>query len=540
MRIVLVTLAGNTEWFGNELLRRYPGAEIILVSRAEFEAGSMRERLAAVRRLRPGVFAVAVPRLEWQRGQNAFLLFGALAGASRSAVLDETGQIRTGTRAILLTTMPVRLAAEAVASRRLLRRAASEIDRLSALVATENRFDVPRAGAMDSPRIAYLRATPGPGTQIGGASSHINGFVNAALARGATISFTSNDAIPGLDLSRVDFASFSPEPFGATRAAFDLHNNFVFLRNALPRVENFVPDFIYQRYARFSWVGVEASLRTRRPLFLEYNGSEVWVGKHWDKVGNLELLRKCEELNLAAATRIFVVSEVERRNLLAASVPDQKIVVNPNGVDPQLFRPGIGGEEIRDQYHVAVDEVLIGFTGTFGPWHGVLALAEAIARIAPEANLRFLLIGAGSLRSEVERIVSEAGVADRVIFAGTVEHHRVPAMLDACDILVSPHVPMADGSEFFGSPTKLYEYMAMGKAIVASRLGQIGEVLSDDESAVLVEPGNVAELAAAIKHLASAPAKRASLGAGARAAAIDHHTWAHNAGRVLDSFGALQ
>ena len=58
----------------------------------------------------------------------------------------------------------------------------------------------------------------------------------------------------------------------------------------------------------------------------------------------------------------------------------------------------------------------------------------------------------------------------------------VPSLLDACDILVSPHVPLDAGAEFFGSPTKLFEYMAMGKGIVASRLGQIGEVLQHEKS----------------------------------------------------------
>ena len=78
------------------------------------------------------------------------------------------------------------------------------------------------------------------------------------------------------------------------------------------------PDFIYQRYARFSWAGVVAAMRIKRPLFLEYNGSEVWVGRHWDRVGSLDLLERYERLNLDAAARIFVVSEVERRNLEGA------------------------------------------------------------------------------------------------------------------------------------------------------------------------------------------------------------------------------
>jgi len=109
-------------------------------------------------------------------------------------------------------------------------------------------------------------------------------------------------------------------------------------------------------------------------------------------------------------------------------------------------------------------------------------------------------------------------------------------LLDACDILIAPHVPLADGSDFFGSPTKIFEYMATGKAIVASRLGQIGEVLTDDETALLVTPGNTDELARAIVRLVDSHELRARLGANACAAAIREHTWTHNAQRVLDAY----
>ena len=112
----------------------------------------------------------------------------------------------------------------------------------------------------------------------------------------------------------------------------------------------------------------------------------------------------------------------------------------------------------------------------------------------------------------------------------------MPALLDACDILIAPHVPLADGSDFFGSPTKIFEYMAMGKAIVASRLGQIGEVLSHEETALLVEPGNVNELAAAIGRLVESDALRERLGPAARDAAVKNHTWGHNARRVLEAY----
>ncbi|HKC63219.1 MAG TPA: glycosyltransferase family 4 protein, partial [Pyrinomonadaceae bacterium] len=200
------------------------------------------------------------------------------------------------------------------------------------------------------------------------------------------------------------------------------------------------------------------------------------------------------------------------------------------------FRPNIGGERVRRELRVETDETLVGFVGTFGPWHGVLALAEAIKIVPDAARVRFLMVGSGSLRSEVERILSASGALNRVILTGSVEHERVPALLDACDVLVSPHVPLEDGSEFFGSPTKLFEYMAMGRGIVASRLGQIGDVLKDEETALLVEPGNVQELSEAIMRLANSPNLRERLGAAARREAIQHHTWTHNARRVLNTY----
>ena len=194
------------------------------------------------------------------------------------------------------------------------------------------------------------------------------------------------------------------------------------------------------------------------------------MGRHWDHVSRLDLLERYERLNLAAAARIFVVSDVERKNLERVGIPSEKIIINPNGVDTDLFLPGGEGAGVRSSLGITDEEILVGFVGTFGPWHGVLALAEAINLIPSESPIRFLLVGSGSLQDEMKRMLNAEENTGRVIFTGAVGHDNVPALLDACDVLVSPHVPLAEGADFFGSPTKLFEYMAMGKGIVASRL----------------------------------------------------------------------
>ena len=536
MKVVLLALSGDSSRWHDKLLQLYPDSSIETISRAEFETGNHLKRLKSLRSLRPDVLVIATERLPWQRGQNLFMIFGALAGAREVLMIDAHGGQLRRSRANLLLGAPGRLSRETLTSANDVAQSRRELQRLEQEVLRTKGKSI---AVLNRPhlRVVYLRATPGPGTQAGGAASHIKGVVEALEALGVRVEVVSNDQIAGLDHSQDRFTVIPPHSSGGTRALFDIHNNLVFTRGAVPLIERAQPDFIYQRYARFSWAGVTAALQTKRPLFLEYNGSEVWVGRHWDRVGSLDLLERYERLNLDAAARIFVVSDVERRNLEARGIAADRVIVNPNGVDVERFRPGVGGVETRRELGLKNEDVVAGFVGTFGPWHGVEKLAEAIKSIPANVAVRFLLVGSGSLHTEVEQQLEAEVRAGRVIFTGSVAHERVPALLDACDILVAPHVPLADGSEFFGSPTKVFEYMAMGKAIVASRLAQIGEVLAD--KALLVEPGNVRELTAAILKLVESSELRARLGSEARNAAVQNYTWTHNAQRVLDAYKSL-
>jgi glycosyltransferase involved in cell wall biosynthesis len=535
MKIVLLVLSGDPDLAREWLRRKYSGAEVENISRDQLESYSPLQRVRAVRSRHPHIFAIATERLAWQRGQNALLVFGALAGARRVVLLDASGDSREESRASILGRTPFRFAGESAASALAITRSQSGLKQLEQAVKNRANFlSQKTAENFEAVRIAYLRSTPSAGSAAGGAATHINGFVNAATELGAKVRVISNDYIAGLDESKLMLVG--PEPLGTTRAAFDLRNNLIFSAGALREIERSPADLIYQRYGRFTWAGVAASLRTGVPLFLEYNGSEVWIGKHWDMSGMIPLLERFERLNLDAAARIFVVSDVERQNLLRVGIADEKVVVNPNGVDTEKFRPGIGGASVRQELGVTGAETLAGFVGTFGPWHGVLTMAEAVTLLPADSGVRFLLVGAGKLRDEVERVIRAAGKEHQVIFTGHVEHERVPALLDACDILLSPHVPLEDGSDFFGSPTKLFEYMAMGKGIIASRLGQIGDVLSDQETALLTEPGNARQLADAILQLSGSAELRERLGRAAREAAIGRHTWKRNAGRVLESY----
>jgi glycosyltransferase involved in cell wall biosynthesis len=382
-----------------------------------------------------------------------------------------------------------------------------------------------------TPRILYLRTQLWLGLSGGGSVAHTAGVIGGLRQLGVNVLAVASDRLPGVDAATRVVA---PEVWfdGWLREVEDLAYNVPFLLAAWSAARSFRPNAIYQRHTAFNVSGALLSRVLAIPLVLEYNSSEVWKGRFW---GGLRLERaalQVEHINLQAAYRIAVVSRVLRDELVGNGVSAEKIVVNPNGVDPCIFRPERSGDAIRARLGLG-SNVVVGFSGTFGAWHGIPTLAAAIPLVLEaRPNVRWLVIGDGPLRSTLDAAVQGD---ERVVRAGMLPHAEMPEYLAACDVLVSPHGRQADGGEFFGSPTKLYEYMAAGRAIVASRLGQIAEVLADGVSALLVEPDDPAALAEAIVRLVDHACLRTRLARGAREAAEDRHTWRQNAARVLEA-----
>jgi glycosyltransferase involved in cell wall biosynthesis len=343
------------------------------------------------------------------------------------------------------------------------------------------------------------------------------------------VEVVSSDRLAGVDASvRV----VTPQIWfdGWLRELEDLAYNAAFTRAAWRLAGQFRPHAIYQRHTAFNVAGAILSHGLRIPLVLEYNSSEVWKGRFWGGLRLERVAQLAERVNLQAAGRVVVVSRVLRDELVAAGVPAERILVNPNGVDPATFRADHGGAQVRARLGIA-SNVVVGFSGTFGAWHGIPTLAQAVPLVLQaRPGVRWLVMGDGPLRSTLD--VAVAG-DERVVRLGMVPHASMPAHLAACDILVSPHGRQADGGEFFGSPTKLYEYMAAGRPIVASRLGQIADVLAHERTALLVEPDDAHALAAAIVRLVDDACLRARLGCAARRTAEERHTWRQNAERVL-------
>lgn len=410
--------------------------------------------------------------------------------------------------------------------------------RLRALVAAPEQRVGPPASAGP---LHYYRTDLMFGLTAGGSVGHITGVAAGFAQQGFDVNLFACEELVFLRDKPVTMRAVDPgqrfRNLPETRL-FHYHREFTARLRKIIANEG-PPALIYQRLSLNNFAGVELSREFGVPFILEYNSSNVWVSRHWGRraLRHAALSQQAEDVCFRHAQLIVVVSAPLRDELVARGVDADKILVNPNGVDPQVYSPDRFTAEdrraVRVQRGWSAAAPVAGFIGTFSDWHGVLVLAAAIPRLKrARPDLRFLLIGDGPLFSRVRRIVREANADDVCAFTGLVPQHEAPRLLAACDIFLSPHVPNVDGSRFFGSPTKLFEYMALGRAIVASDLEQLGEVLRHEDTALLVEPGQDEPLAAAVTRLADDEPLRRRLGEAARAEALTRYTWDAHVRRI--------
>jgi glycosyltransferase involved in cell wall biosynthesis len=449
----------------------------------------------------------------------------------------------------------VRLAYASVVARTAMMRARPEIDNL---LATE-RIAVDKVAGSE---VLYINANLWFGVKAGGSVGHISGVVNALLQTGCAVHFASaggrlmvKDAATYIQLEPPSYFGLPPEC-----NHYRFHFHVVQQLKQLATHRRF--DFIYQRLSIANYSGVVLSRSLGIPLVLEYNGSEAWIARNWGRpLSEQALAEQVEAANLRHAHLVVTVSDVLRDELLDRGLAPERIVTYPNCIDPDMFAPerftAQEVAELRRRHGIPADAVVVTFLGTFGQWHGAEVLAQAIRQLIDDyqgwveaKKVHFLLVGDGLKMPDVRKSLGNHLQGPYVTLSGLVPQHEAPLYLASSDILCSPHVPNADGTKFFGSPTKLFEYMAMGKAIVASELDQIGTVLANslkaanlplDDSleadkeplALLCQPGSASQHADGIRFLVNYQHWRERLGRNARREALDRYTWRHHVQAIL-------
>jgi glycosyltransferase involved in cell wall biosynthesis len=377
-------------------------------------------------------------------------------------------------------------------------------------------------------RIAYVCADPGvPVFGTKGCSVHVQEVLRAFRGCGAQVELfaTYLGGEPPPDLRAVSVHPLPAVPKGdraaRERAALALNAE---VDSALRGAGRF--DLVYERYALWSFAGMEHAREAGVPGLLEVNAPLVEEQAAFrglaDRAGAERVARRA----FGAAGALLAVSRGVADYLEGFPGTRGRVHVVPNGVNLARFPAGV-----RPSRPAAPGVFTVGFVGTLKPWHGLPALAEAFARLHDRhPDTRLLIVGDGTERATFEADLAARGLAGAAVLTGAVPPGEVPGLLASMDAGVAPYPPRAG---FYFSPLKVFEYMAAGLPVVASRIGQVAELLADGVTGLLCPPGDAGALAEALARLREDARLRGRLGGAARRAVRRRHTWGGVARRVL-------
>jgi hypothetical protein len=211
---------------------------------------------------------------------------------------------------------------------------------------------------------------------------------------------------------------------------------------------------------------------------------------------------------------IIVVSQDIKRNLIRQfeSLDPARTHVIYNGVDLEQFDPaaynGSQRSDLRTQFDIPEDHVVVGAVGRLDPIKNLPALVHAAADLLQEhPQTTFLVVGDGVQKQDLVASARDKGVLDRFRFAGFVED--MPRLMHGIDVLA--HASLSEGV-----PNCVLEAMAMGKAVVATRVGGIPELIEHEVHGILVAPDSAEDLARGLTSVIGDPARMKSLGRDAR------------------------
>ncbi|MDZ7292586.1 MAG: glycosyltransferase family 4 protein [candidate division KSB1 bacterium] len=296
------------------------------------------------------------------------------------------------------------------------------------------------------------------------------------------------------------------------------------------------PDIFFNRLELYAFSGAWLSRWLNIPMVVEADCPPTYehmtfYGKNYMHLGNLAA--KLELQTLRQAEAVIAISNILKNYYVEQGIKAEKIHVIPNGADPHKFRPREKPSELVKKYALQ-DKVVIGWIGSLAGWAGIENLvAMALYVLENYPNTALMMVGGGANKEFFSRELGIDNYASRVILPGTIPHEEVPDYLACMDIVLAPYPQLPF---WYPSSMKVFEYMSAGKAVIASAVGQICEVIKDGKNGVLFDPDSKDELLRKTIGLLENEEFRRNLGEQARREILRSYTWEQHAKTIVAIF----
>jgi PEP-CTERM/exosortase A-associated glycosyltransferase len=259
-----------------------------------------------------------------------------------------------------------------------------------------------------------------------------------------------------------------------------------------------------------------------------WENASVDRGKFAHNSLRYRLARRVETHVLQHADAVVTICETLRGELIQRVGDPSRVTVVANGVDPSSFDPSTSADRARSRWNLGRAPV-VAYVGTFQPYEGLDVLVRAMGVLAARCPDARLVIAGGSVGQSTElevslrRLAGDLGLSDRIVFTGRVPHQIVNELYAAADVLAYPRI--FTRTTALTTPLKPLEAMAMGKAVVASDVPAMRELVAHDQTGLICRAGNVEDLARCCLTLLENRDVAAALGARARRWILETRRW---------------
>ena len=247
------------------------------------------------------------------------------------------------------------------------------------------------------------------------------------------------------------------------------------------QVEEFAPDVIIGFGILNSYLSAKIAKRNNIP-FIYY-----WIDvlhrlisfKPFQPIGKI-----VESRTLKQADRVLLINDKLRDYVVEMGAPPERTQVLRAGINLEQFNPAINGGSLRKQYGLKKEDVVLFFMGWLYQFSGLREVALQLAKIKDQ-NLNLLIVGEGDAYDKLQKIRERYELQDRIILTGKKPYQEIPAFIAASDICLLPAYPTEKIMHDI-VPIKLYEYMAMKKSVIATRLPGVVEEFGHGNGVVYV------------------------------------------------------